>query len=117
YSATVMSVSVARAAGCFMPADLAGRCGCSCAVRLHRDAATLPDDGNRRRADKRAPPCRTPEARAVGPGGRCRHARLMPAEVRARSPRALRSCASAVLRSEEHTSELQSRENLVCRLL
>src|SRR5690606_41745375 len=27
------------------------------------------------------------------------------------------SVASAVLRSEEHTSELQSRENLVCRLL
>src|SRR5690606_39309815 len=25
--------------------------------------------------------------------------------------------ASAVIRSEEHTSELQSRENLVCRLL
>src|SRR5690606_40263662 len=25
--------------------------------------------------------------------------------------------ATAVLRSEEHTSELQSRENLVCRLL
>src|SRR5690606_6907852 len=29
-----------------------------------------------------------------------------------------RSCSSAVInRSEEHTSELQSRENLVCRLL
>src|SRR5690606_41934070 len=27
------------------------------------------------------------------------------------------SCASAARRSEEHTSELQSRENLVCRLL
>src|SRR5690606_39688440 len=28
-----------------------------------------------------------------------------------------RSCRRAWLRSEEHTSELQSRENLVCRLL
>src|SRR5690606_41942862 len=28
-----------------------------------------------------------------------------------------RGAAEAVLRSEEHTSELQSRENLVCRLL
>src|SRR5690606_41422537 len=26
-------------------------------------------------------------------------------------------CAAAAVRSEEHTSELQSRENLVCRLL
>src|SRR5690606_41916926 len=26
-------------------------------------------------------------------------------------------CARAIVRSEEHTSELQSRENLVCRLL
>src|SRR5690606_39935583 len=27
------------------------------------------------------------------------------------------TCSSQVIRSEEHTSELQSRENLVCRLL
>src|SRR5690606_41462087 len=33
-----------------------------------------------------------------------------------RRPRVV-SSASASLRSEEHTSELQSRENLVCRLL
>src|SRR5690606_40390629 len=30
--------------------------------------------------------------------------------------RRLRMCARVVPRSEEHTSELQSRENLVCRL-
>src|SRR5690606_42087033 len=30
---------------------------------------------------------------------------------------ASRSAATSVTRSEEHTSELQSRENLVCRLL
>src|SRR5690606_41604075 len=34
-----------------------------------------------------------------------------------RSPRASRRGASSPVRSEEHTSELQSRENLVCRLL
>src|SRR5436309_13099997 len=32
-------------------------------------------------------------------------------------PRCARRAANAVDRSEEHTSELQSRENLVCRLL
>src|SRR5207302_9837912 len=30
---------------------------------------------------------------------------------------ALHACAPRAMRSEEHTSELQSRENLVCRLL
>src|SRR5690606_41177341 len=33
------------------------------------------------------------------------------------SPSLRRSMARSALRSEEHTSELQSRENLVCRLL
>src|SRR3989449_7838639 len=38
--------------------------------------------------------------------------------IPARSPRARRRCHSATsLRSEEHTSELQSRLHLVCRLL
>src|SRR5690606_40865837 len=32
-------------------------------------------------------------------------------------PRRLQAAGPADLRSEEHTSELQSRENLVCRLL
>src|SRR5690606_32764120 len=32
-------------------------------------------------------------------------------------PGSRRACPGAALRSEEHTSELQSRENLVCRLL
>src|SRR5690606_42054108 len=36
---------------------------------------------------------------------------------RARAPRALRHRPARCVRSEEHTSELQSRENLVCRLL
>src|SRR2546430_10320112 len=34
-----------------------------------------------------------------------------------RSPNAARSAAERVRRSEEHTSELQSQSNLVCRLL
>src|SRR6266511_6140573 len=33
------------------------------------------------------------------------------------APVVSRRCSSSTLRSEEHTSELQSRENLVCRLL
>src|SRR5436309_6302201 len=36
---------------------------------------------------------------------------------RARKPAAVRTRGDAEVRSEEHTSELQSRENLVCRLL
>src|SRR2546430_9140124 len=32
-------------------------------------------------------------------------------------PPAPRSCGAAAVRSEEHTSELQSQSNLVCRLL
>src|SRR5690349_24031553 len=32
-------------------------------------------------------------------------------------PKKLKSCAEQELRSEEHTSELQSRRDLVCRLL
>src|SRR5258708_18339327 len=38
-----------------------------------------------------------------------------PHEARARRTRA--SCGAAALRSEEHTSELQSPDHLVCRLL
>src|SRR5690242_21330709 len=34
-----------------------------------------------------------------------------------RCPRRLRGCGARVRRSEEHTSELQSHVNLVCRLL
>src|SRR5690606_39521592 len=33
------------------------------------------------------------------------------------TPRGLAAIGTRLLRSEEHTSELQSRENLVCRLL
>src|SRR5690554_7554531 len=38
-------------------------------------------------------------------------------DARDRYPRASHYCYGAVIRSEEHTSELQSRPHLVCRLL
>src|SRR5690606_40935917 len=49
-------------------------------------------------------------------GSSCDACRRMRSPARARRS-VLRSGASSVCRSEEHTSELQSRENLVCRLL
>src|SRR5690606_42006159 len=48
----------------------------------------------------------------------CRpHWRRAPTGSRVRPRRAGTACCSRTKRSEEHTSELQSRENLVCRLL
>src|SRR5207302_7645178 len=61
-------------------------------------------DAGRRRARRAGAARRGPRRRV---GARRRHA-----AVSARAPR--RGLAT---RSEEHTSELQSRENLVCRLL
>src|SRR5438094_9575046 len=46
----------------------------------------------------------------VGPGDLLPHPRRLPPSARAR-------CAAPALRSEEHTSELQSPYDLVCRLL
>src|SRR5690606_41041933 len=51
--------------------------------------------------------------RAAGPGGRQPAPGALVPGVTGRAVRTVR----AVRRSEEHTSELQSRENLVCRLL
>src|SRR5690606_41669744 len=59
----------------------------------------------RRSSDLCASPMRNPNASASTVSSRC--------SVRMRAARALRWWS----RSEEHTSELQSRENLVCRLL
>src|SRR3712207_7256814 len=53
----------------------------------------------------RFPPCHA-HSRSTKPARSCRRC--------ARSPR---RCATASARSEEHTSELQSRQYLVCRLL
>src|SRR5687768_17894073 len=73
-------------------------CGRSAAGTLSADAGWRPPPGHRRAA--------TPIARATGdktpgPAGR----------------RAGNSCRLRLPRSEEHTSELQSRLHLVCRLL
>src|SRR5690606_39756910 len=59
-----------------------------------------------------AVPCRAPEADRGGDLGRA--AAPLP---RHPSPRGSRRAGRTLARSEEHTSELQSRENLVCRLL
>src|SRR5439155_20241840 len=60
---------------------------------------------------RRALPARQPDHR---PGA---HGRLAGRRLRDRSARRFGSHAVAKTRSEEHTSELQSRGHLVCRLL
>src|SRR5690606_40716478 len=42
---------------------------------------------------------------------------MMPPSASARTSSAISTASGSGVRSEEHTSELQSRENLVCRLL
>src|SRR5690606_40883086 len=69
----------------------------SAAASVHRDSASSAS---------------TPYASSNTASTRCPGAR--PAMCNARAPSAT---AAAPARSEEHTSELQSRENLVCRLL
>src|SRR2546422_2152852 len=60
-------------------------------------------------------------ARARGPGGGWQAARGVRGDLEHRRgpapPRSRRARHSVVRRSEEHTSELQSRLHLVCRLL
>src|SRR5690349_23423270 len=55
--------------------------------------------------------------RALGRGRRGGRRRLPRRAVRARARRRARRADGAEPRSEEHTSELQSRRELVCRLL
>src|SRR5690606_41217527 len=89
---------------------------CYCCFAHHGSLRSLP---TRRSSDllrsrqqageaRLPPPPRTEAALAVPETG-CATARRLP-----RRPHGL---PSRPLRSEEHTSELQSRENLVCRLL
>src|SRR5207302_5227734 len=49
----------------------------------------------------------------------CKKQQIQPGQLTLHADRgtSMRSKPVALLRSEEHTSELQSRENLVCRLL
>src|SRR5947199_5334313 len=59
-----------------------------------------------------APPAASPQASACMRSGR------MPISIAAlRSSATASSCEPSVVRSEEHTSELQSLRHLVCRLL
>src|SRR5690606_41473370 len=50
-------------------------------------------------------------------GACCRSMCGMKYSLPFKQPKKLTNCYNFVFRSEEHTSELQSRENLVCRLL
>src|SRR5690606_41632402 len=65
--------------------------------------------------------CRSPasSSRRTAGGSTCNRRRDRAPRRRSRchDPRAARSRGDGGFRSEEHTSELQSRENLVCRLL
>src|SRR5690606_41375097 len=79
----------------------------------------LPISASRRRDARRLrAPARARAGAVPAPGHRAHpHPRRL--HVARAAPRAARSGnrAAAPRRSEEHTSELQSRENLVCRLL
>src|SRR5690606_41510488 len=92
------------------------RCLRRCCYVFHRYVAPefLHSFPTRRSSDLAVPAAQAvrPERRARGPGlGRRRP------DPRPRARRLLRRRAGPSRRSEEHTSELQSRENLVCRLL
>src|SRR5690606_41352555 len=86
--------------------------------RSHRELPSFPHDALpisarvRREHDcrHRAPPRRVGRLRVVQPLGRG-------ARARGHGRREARGPEAGRVRSEEHTSELQSRENLVCRLL
>src|SRR5690606_41766213 len=92
---------------------------CYCA---HRQRHSFP---TRRSSDLKKPYCSMsgpsaglPECLMDGKGSRCcgkRSTRLIPAIFHPPTALSFRLCGCR--RSEEHTSELQSRENLVCRLL
>src|SRR2546421_7879950 len=103
----------------------AGRFRRRLAVALYRRPAAAaaesrdrPGPGpRRRRGASRAPHAARHARRSGGDGGVPAGARDAGAVRRARAGIDLGLEALAVLRSEEHTSELQSRSDLVCRLL
>src|SRR5690606_41481708 len=87
---------------------------------LFRSTAALASDGAaaaRGRPGRRRPPARTatPPPGAAAPRAGTTRSPCRPRRRPAAGPPTVRTSARA--RSEEHTSELQSRENLVCRLL
>src|SRR5690606_40381635 len=99
-------------------------CSSSCLLSLH-DALPIYLEG---RACP-SPGCGSGLARSRSPRERRSHLRLLPSDdphgeelgtssvrVPEREPRPVDLVLGHAYRSEEHTSELQSRENLVCRL-
>src|SRR5690606_41755293 len=81
------------------------------ALPIYPPADPRPDGPPARRREQRADP-RLAQRPRLGAGGRRR-----PPPARHRRRRRPGGRAGRQGRSEEHTSELQSRENLVCRLL
>src|SRR3712207_9126583 len=75
-------------------------------LSLH-DALPIFARCGRTRPKRRSPPCSTAGHRTQRPA----------ASSSLRTSRLTRSASRAAPRSEEHTSELQSRQYLVCRLL
>src|SRR5690606_40204224 len=59
----------------------------------------------------------TPSTNRCTPLGSAKPDRSVPSISGLNGCITIRGCMSLIQRSEEHTSELQSRENLVCRLL
>src|SRR6266496_2237389 len=108
-STMVDSVTVARSAAGVISIDAPARTDtCPYAVtRLRRDSTWAASTRSLRCADTRIT-LRSPES----PGDRAQ-----PARPRQPSTSVVRSRRHCLLRSEEHTSELQSRRDLVCRLL
>src|SRR5690606_41880497 len=81
----------------------------------HRHPPSFPTRRSSDLSKCRMPMTRLPASRQTAKASGRRRSRLSPWPRRALNSSVLfRSCSS---RSEEHTSELQSRENLVCRLL
>src|SRR5690606_42059680 len=95
-------------------------CYCS---GVHRARHSFP---TRRSSDLSASALLTPSLIVDGAPSTASLASLRPRPVIARTalitatllaPKLVSTTSNSVFRSEEHTSELQSRENLVCRLL
>src|SRR5690606_41404936 len=97
-------------------------CGSIYTLPLH-DALPISTGGGVAVLQRRQAGRGRPGASGPAPALACRVRRSGAAPARlaaiAWSPRdgAVDRCAQRIMRSEEHTSELQSRENLVCRLL
>src|SRR5690625_6721002 len=84
------------------------------AERLHQVPGTVPSPRDFARGDRFAPRSVDP---AADPTARPRLVRLDGSDHRVATTGAVPPAFTSLERSEEHTSELQSRGHLVCRLL